>query len=123
MASTLMIPGRSYPIGMTSGQRALPNTQQYSTVALSVDFTGWVNPATTRVTVAVSWSLDGGATWVETFSFTEEIPPPYHTKSGGSTSVISETVTVSPFDPTHVRGSVTVQGQAVPLGDITLVAN
>lgn len=121
---TLTVPGRTYPVGITRGQRAMPRVQTYSHVDVTVDFTGWTDPATTEVLVTVEMSLDGGATWRDVCGFSEKSPPPYAQKSGGSgNSVTVNYNTAGTFDPTHMRGSVTVSGQAVTLGQIVINAS
>ncbi len=122
--STLSIPPRTYQIGTTSGQRSLPGGQTYSHADVTVDFSPWTNPATTLVEIVVEFSLDGGVTWQHLVSFTQTTPPPYQSKTGGTTSS-----TTAPWDsnialnPTNIRGTVNVQGIAVPLGTITLNAS
>lgn len=121
---TLTIPGRSYPVGTTMGQLALPSTQRYSHADVTVDFTGWTDPATTRIAVSVDYSEDGGASWRNMVAFTQTSPPPYAAKNGGTTN--STTVrwdTPAALDPTHIRGAVSVEGAAVTLGTITINAS
>lgn len=121
--TTLTIPSRSYPVGVTTGERALPGTQQYSRVVLTVDCSGWVSALTTRVEVAVSWSLDGGGTFEPFGSVVQVSPPPWPTKAGPTSTLRATFTEPAPRDPTHVRGTVTVTGQAVTIGPITLDAS
>lgn len=120
---TLTIPGRTYPVGTTTGQRSLAGNQTYSHADVTVDFTGWVSTATTRVGIEIAFSLDGGVTWQPLVAFSETAPPPYTKKDGSSTnSVTVSWDTPAALDPTHLRGSVSVEGQAVTLGPITINA-
>jgi len=125
MAQTinLTVPQRSYPIGTTSATKALPNSQQYSHLMLSVDCSGWTDPLTTKVEVKVDWSSDGGNTWENFGSLIQVAPPPWQTKAG-PTSIMKGTFNEAiPRDPTHMRGSVIVEGKAVTLGPIQLNAS
>lgn len=120
---TLTVPGRTYQPGVTSGQKSLPGTQHYSHVTFTFDLTGWVSALTTRVSLQIEWSFDSGATWVPLFSVAQDTPPPYPHK-GGSTNSIGGTTDIAPaVDPTHVRGSLTVEGAAVTLGQFVLSAS
>jgi hypothetical protein len=119
----LTVPSRSYPVGVTSAIKALPNNQQYSTLQLSVDCSGWVSALTTLVNVAVEWSFDGGVTYRLFGSVSQIAPPPWTTKQGPTSTLTATFHEGTPQDPTHMRGSVTVAGQTVTIGPITLSAS
>lgn len=119
----LTVPSRSYPVGVTSAIKALPNTQQYSTLQLSVDCSGWVSALTTGVTVAVEWSFDGGVNYRLFGSVSQVGPPPWATKQGSTSTLTATFHEGAPQDPTHMRGTVTVAGQSVTIGPITVSAS
>jgi hypothetical protein len=57
-------------------------------------------------------------------SCTQDHPPPYPTKIGGTTSTMTGSATYGvAFDPTHIRGRVIVESHAVTIGTITLTAS
>jgi hypothetical protein len=124
--STLTIPAQLYPVGVTRGQVALAGGQTYSHADVTVDFTGWVSPLTTRIDILVEVSVDGGLTWRHVVGFPQVSPPPYQSRAGGTTNTTTIHWDIpAPYvpPPTHLRGSVTVAGLVVPLGAMTLRAS
>lgn len=122
--STLTIPAQTWPVGTTTGQRALPGNQTYSHADITVDFSPWTTPtSTTLVDIGFDFSYDGGTTWWPLGSFTQTDPPPYATKTGTTSTVTISWSTIAALNPSHLRGHVTVAGAAVALGTITVAAS
>jgi hypothetical protein len=120
----LTVPERQYPVGVTSATKSLPGNQTYSQLVLSAELAGWTDPATTRVRLAVDWSFDNEATWQEFGACDQVVPPPYNVKGGGTTTLCSCAFQEpAARNPTHMRGSVTIEGAAVTIGPITVSAS